>query len=155
MRLAKPARVDLHRRAVEPTEAVLLRHLAIATGCDPLLDEVTLALAERLGLRRIELCRLRLCDLDLEQNEIEIWGKGDQPRTMPIPPALADLARRYVEGRRPGHIPQAHWLASKELLLRYSTPRDSNLEHRPPSARQPQFPQPLRLRSHPSTVEAA
>ncbi|MGH9214191.1 MAG: tyrosine-type recombinase/integrase [Acidimicrobiales bacterium] len=118
LRLAKPSRAEPNRRPVQPDEAVLLRHLAKATGRDPLLDEVTLAIPERLGLRRIELCRLRLCDLDLERNEMEVWGKNDKPRTMPIPPGLAGLLAVYVEDRRPQHLSRPEWLASKETLLR-------------------------------------
>ena len=118
LRLAKPGRAEPNRRPIQPDEAVLLRHLAKATGRDPLLDEITLTLPERLGLRRIELCRLRLCDLDLERNELEVWGKGDKPRTMPLPPGLAALLAIYVEDRRPGHLSSAEWLTSEEGLLR-------------------------------------
>ena len=117
-RLTKPSRAEPNRRPVLPDEAVLLRHLAVATGRDRLLDEVTLTLPERLGLRRIELCRLRLCDLDIDRNEAEVWGKGDKPRTMPLPPALAGLLGRYVEDRRPAGVSPGEWAASKEPFLR-------------------------------------
>jgi integrase/recombinase XerC len=118
LRLTKPARAEPNRRPFQPDEVVLLRHLAMATGRDRLLDEVTLTLPERLGLRRIELCRLRLSDLDLTGNEVEVWGKGDKPRTMPLPPALAELLARYVENRRPPGTSPAEWATSKEPLLR-------------------------------------
>jgi site-specific recombinase XerD len=117
MQLAKPSRAEPNCRPVRPDEAVLLRHLAKATGRDSLLDEITLAIPERLGLRRIELCRLRLCDLDLERNELEVWGKGDKPRTMPIPPGLALLLGIYVEDRRPRHLSAAEWLVSEEAYF--------------------------------------
>jgi integrase/recombinase XerC len=116
--LTKPSRVEPNRRPLRPDEIVLLRHLAVGTGRDPLLDEVTLTLAERLGLRRIELCRLRFCDLDLPGREVEVWGKGDKARTLPLPPALADLLARYVEDRRPRHLAVGEWLACEETLLR-------------------------------------
>lgn len=118
LRLTKPARAEPNRRPIQPDEAVLLRHLAMATGRDRLLDEVTLTLPERLGLRRIELCRLRLCDLDLARAEVEVWGKGDKPRTMPLPPVLAELLGRYVEDRRPPGMSPGEWAASTEPLLR-------------------------------------
>lgn len=118
MELRKPARVDPNRRDIRPDEAVLVRHLATSTSKDPLLDEVTLTIPERLGLRTIELLRLRLCDLDLAQRLVEIWGKGDKPRTMPLPPGLAELLDRYVEDRRPAQLTTAQWLASDETLLR-------------------------------------
>jgi integrase/recombinase XerC len=117
-RLTKPGRAEPNRRPIQPEEAQMLRHLARATGRDPLLDEVTLTLPERLGLRRIEICRLRLCDLDLDRKELEIFGKGDKPRTMPVPPGLADLLAGYVEDRRPQHLSTGEWLASEATLLR-------------------------------------
>jgi integrase len=117
MRLSKPTRAEPRRRGIRPDEAALIRHLARA-GQDGLLDEVTIALAERLGLRRIELCRLRLCDLDLDRAFVEVWGKGDKYRTMPIPPQLAELLAVYVEDRRPRHLSVGEWTRSSEVLLR-------------------------------------
>jgi integrase/recombinase XerC len=98
-------------------EAALLRHLA-RQGRDSLLDEVTITLPERLGLRRIELCRLRICDVDLQRRTLEVWGKGDKDRTMPIPPQLCDLLAVYVEDRRPSHLAASEWWRSSETLLR-------------------------------------
>jgi integrase/recombinase XerC len=117
-RLTKPTRAEPNRRPIQPEEAVLLRRLATGSGRDRLLDEVTLTLPERLGLRRIEVCRLRLCDVDLVRNQVEIWGKGDKLRTLPLPPALAELLDRYVEDRRPASVPPSDWRASREPLLR-------------------------------------
>lgn len=116
--LRKPARGEPRRRAIRPAEAALLRQLA-SLGRDPLLDEVTLTLAERLGLRRIEICRLRLCDLDLCGAEARVWGKGDKDRTMPMPPRLVELLRDYVEDRRPGGCPPQRWVQRGDLLLRH------------------------------------
>jgi integrase len=89
-------------------EAALLRQLA-RCGRDPLLDEVTLCLAERLGLRRIEICRLRLCDVDLRHAEAKVWGKGDKDRIMPLPPQLVGLLDRYMDDRRPAGCQPAQW----------------------------------------------
>lgn len=125
MRLRKPARVEPNRRGVSVEEAALLRQLA-RRGRDPLLDEVTVTLPERLGLRRIELCRLRVCDLDLDRDLVEVWGKGDKYRTLPLPPRLADLLARYVEDRRPARVSTVQWRRSAETLLR-----------RPPEAKAP------------------
>jgi integrase/recombinase XerD len=125
LRLRKPTRAEPRRRAVTVEESALLRELA-RRGRDPLLDEVTITIPERLGLRRIELCRLRLCDLDLERGAIEVWGKGDKYRTLPLPPQLAALLTRYVEDRRPPKVPIGQWQRSTESLLR-----------RPPDAEAP------------------
>jgi hypothetical protein len=37
---------------------------------------------------------------------------------MPVPPALAELLERYVEDRRPAHLPLTDWKRSEEPLLR-------------------------------------
>lgn len=116
-RLRKPARGEPRRRAIRPAEEALLRQLA-RLGRDPLLDEVTLTLAERLGLRRIEICRLQLRDLDLGGCEARVWGKGDKDRTMPIPPRLVELLNGYVEDRRPPRTPPHRWAQREDLLLR-------------------------------------
>ena len=117
MRLRKPARAEPNRRGVTVEEAALLRELA-RRGRDPLLDEVAVTLPERLGLRRIELCRLRLCDVDLDRATVEVWGKGDKYRTLPLPPRLVDLLARYVEDRRPAAVSLGQWQRSTETLLR-------------------------------------
>jgi integrase len=116
--LVKPTRTDPNRRDIRPDEAALVRRLAISTGRDPLLDEVTLTIPERLGLRNVEVLRLRLCDLDLDRRLAHVWGKNDKPRTMPLPPVLAGLLERYVEDRRPKRVRLEAWLASEETLLR-------------------------------------
>lgn len=116
-RLTKPTRAEPKRRGIRPDEAALVRHLA-RCGQDPLLDEVTITIPERLGLRRIELNRLRLCDVDLARGTIEVWGKGDKYRTMPIPPRLAELLATYIEDRRPAHLSPDAWQRTTEVLIR-------------------------------------
>lgn len=118
MRLRKPARVEPNRRGITVDEAALLRTLA-RRGRDPLLDEVTVTLAERLGLRRIELCRLRLGDLDRDRATVEVWGKGDKYRTLPLPPRLVALLERYIDDRRPATVAATEWRHSTEPLLRH------------------------------------
>ena len=95
----------------------MLRLLA-RSGRDPLLDELTLSLAERLGLRRVELCRVRISDINYVKRTVEVWGKGDKYRTMPIPPALCELIEIYLEDRRPAHLSNEEWRQSNEILLR-------------------------------------
>ena len=116
-RLRKPSRGEPARRAIRPEEAALFRQL-VRAGRDPLLDEVTLSLAERLGLRRIEICRLRLCDVDFARREAMVWGKGDKDRVVPIPPQLAELLERYMEDRRPDGVAAAAWRRREDPLLR-------------------------------------
>lgn len=133
-RLTKPGRADPNRRPILPEEARMLRHLALATGRDPRLDEVILTIPERLGLRRIEVCRLRMCDIDLDRREIEVFGKGDKPRTMPVPPGLADVLAGYIDDRRPPHLSTTEWMTSEATLLR-SRPLPTHPEGRPAGRR--------------------
>lgn len=118
MELDKPPRPDPNRREIRREEATLVRHLAVSTSRDPLLDEVTLSVPERLGVRQIELLRFELCDLDLDERQILVWGKNNKKRTLPIPAALAVLLERYIDDRRPTNMRMADWLASHERLLR-------------------------------------
>jgi site-specific recombinase XerD len=131
-RLRKPARAEPRRRGFTTEEAALLRQLARA-GRDPLLDELTLVLPERLGLRRIELCRLRISDMNLDQATVEVWGKGDKDRIMPVPPRLLAMLDEYLEDRRPTHVSRAEWLRSDETLLR-RRPAPDRGPLRPPPA---------------------
>jgi integrase len=117
MSLRKPLRPDPLRRPVRPDEAALLRQLA-RMGSDPLLGETALCLVERLGIRPVELGRLRLCDVDFAHDELCVVGKGDRPRRLPVPPGLAALLGCYVEDRRPEGVPAAVWAASPRPLLR-------------------------------------
>lgn len=128
--LRKPGRSEPNRRPWRPEEAALVRHLVRGLGRDPLLNEVTITLAERIGLRHIELGRLRVCDIDMDRAEVEVWGKLDKPRHMPLPPGLAGLLARYIESRRPAHIPPDVWARSDTPLLRHP-PNDRSPEGRP------------------------
>ena len=101
--LRKPLRPESQRRPIQVDEAALMRQFA-RMGQDALLDETALCLVERLGVRPVELVRLRLCDVDLVGAEIAVLGKGLQPRHLPLPPALTALLRRYVEDRCPREV---------------------------------------------------
>jgi integrase len=116
--LTKPALPEPNRRPFRPEEAALVRQLARSRGRDPLLDEVIVTIAERMGLRRAEVYGLRICDVDLERRVAWVMGKGDKPRDVPIPPVLAGLLERYLEDRRPAGISRDRWRRSSEYLLR-------------------------------------
>ena len=116
MELRKPARGEPHRRPIKPDEARLLSALA-ATGREPELDCLIVTLAERLGLRRIEICRLRVCDVDLDERTVLVFGKQDKARELPLPPLLAAQLEDYLEGRRPAEVPTGEWRASRHPLL--------------------------------------
>ncbi len=116
--LRKPARPESQRRAIRPEEARLFR-AAARLGHDPSLDLVILGVPERAALRRVELCRLRMCDIDLDRDVIKVVrGKGDKPRTIPIAPRLHDLLVQYLDERRPADVTPAEWRQSTAPLVR-------------------------------------
>ena len=116
--LKKPARQDSRRRGYRREEAALVRSLA-STARDPLLDELVLLCAERAVLRNVEICRLRICDVDLGTGFLKVWGKGDKERDIPLTPGLRAFLVAYIEDRRPREIPPEEWLRSTESLMRY------------------------------------
>jgi integrase len=116
--VSKPSRSSSTcRRAYRPPEAALVRELASA-GPDPMLDAFVVLMAERALLRRGEICRLRLCDLDFDEALFDVWGKGDRSDVVPMTPGLTTFLRDFVEDRRPPHVAPDAWRRSTELLLR-------------------------------------
>ena len=66
-----------------------------------LCDQAVLELAYASGLRLAELCQLRLEQLHLEAAFLNVIGKGNKERVVPVGrPAVAAL-QRYLEGGRP------------------------------------------------------
>lgn len=96
--LRKPIRNPPHRRPIRTDEATVLRQVA-RMGADPLLNRPRSASFERLGIRPLELGRLRTCDVDLAHAEITVVGKNDHQRRLPLPPRLVALLERYVADR--------------------------------------------------------
>lgn len=115
--LRKPLRPTPLRRPIRPDEAALVRQFA-RMGWDPLLNETVICLVERLGLRPVELLRLRLCDVDLDHAEVAVTGKGDRQRLLPLPPGLTALLERYVEDRRPAGVRPGAWRSTAQSLVR-------------------------------------
>ncbi len=63
-------------------------------------DDAVLELLYGSGLRVAELCGLRVPDVDLSRRRVQVWGKGDKQRTVPISdPAQAAVRRWLTEGR--------------------------------------------------------
>jgi integrase/recombinase XerD len=54
------------------------------------------------GIRRAELCRLQVCDLDSQRKLIHIRaGKGGRDRDVPLSPKLLETLREYWRWMRP------------------------------------------------------
>jgi integrase len=108
-RVPRPSPATVAPRLVDET---LMRAL-FASARDPRL-RLALALARYCGLRRSEVLRLRLADLDLDGGVVRVLGptKGHRPRLAPLGPRGSDEARRYL-----AVYPVAPGKRSGEMLL--------------------------------------
>ena len=66
-----------------------------------LCDDAILELAYASGLRRAELCSLRLEQLHLEAGFINVIGKGNKERVVPVGSKATDALNRYLNAGRP------------------------------------------------------
>jgi integrase/recombinase XerD len=79
---------------------------ALLGGCDRgtsagLRDRAVLLLLARLGLRAIEVARLRLDDLDWHRGELLVRGKGNRDERLPLPHEVGEAIVAYLQGARP------------------------------------------------------
>ena len=79
-------------RLLKPDEVVTSRSLC---------DDAILELAYASGLRRAELCSLRLEQLHLEAGFINVIGKGNKERVVPVGSKATDALNRYLTNGRP------------------------------------------------------
>jgi integrase/recombinase XerD len=66
-----------------------------------LCDEAILELAYAAGLRRAELCALRLEQLHLEAGFVNVIGKGNKERVVPVGSKAVEALNRYLTSGRP------------------------------------------------------
>ncbi|MGC3958650.1 MAG: tyrosine recombinase [Verrucomicrobiota bacterium] len=69
-----------------------------------LCDEAILELAYAAGLRRAELCALRLEQLHLEAGFINVIGKGNKERVVPVGSKAIEALNRYLTSGRPNLV---------------------------------------------------
>lgn len=79
---------------------------ALLDGCDRgtsagLRDYAVVLLPARLGLRAIEVARLRLDDIDWRRGELLVRGKGDRDERLPLPHEVGEAIAAYLQGARP------------------------------------------------------
>lgn len=85
------------------SEAEIERLLQPAEPFTPsnLCDQAVLELAYAAGLRLAELCHLRLEQLHLESGFLNVVGKGNKERVVPVGRAAVEALTRYLEAGRP------------------------------------------------------
>lgn len=64
-------------------------------------DYAVLLLLARLGLRAVEVARLRLEDLDWRRGELLVRGKGNRDERLPLPHEVGEAIVAYLQGARP------------------------------------------------------
>lgn len=79
---------------------------ALLAGCDldtsaGLRDRAVLLLLARLGLRAVEVARLRLDDIDWHRGELLVRGKGNRDERLPLPHEVGEAIVAYLQGARP------------------------------------------------------
>jgi site-specific recombinase XerD len=67
-------------------------------------DHAVLLLLLRLGLRAIEVARLRLDDIDWRAGQMVIRGKGERQESLPLPAEVGESVAGYLQNGRPGSV---------------------------------------------------
>jgi integrase/recombinase XerC len=89
-------------------------------------DDAVVELLYGSGFRVGELCGLTPSDLDLEQRQVRVWGKGDKQRRVPLSTAAVEALRVWIDHGR-GQLAEAR-SSSAPLFVNQRgnplTPRD-------------------------------
>ncbi|WP_448237976.1 tyrosine-type recombinase/integrase [Microbacterium paulum] len=96
---------------------------ALLVSCDGdtsagLRDHAVLLLLAHLGLRAIEVARLRLDDLDWRRGEILVRGKGNRDERLPLPAEVGEAVVAYLQEARPAGVGFREVFAADRAPLR-------------------------------------
>lgn len=78
-------------------------------------DRLMAELAYGSGLRRAELHRLNIEDIDREENTVRVLGKGNKVRVVPLTEQALDATRKYLLRRRASRGPLLVSYAGRRL----------------------------------------
>jgi len=89
-------------------------------------DRLMAELAYGSGLRRAELHRLNIEDIDYENNTVQVLGKGNKVRVVPLTEQALDATRKYLLHRRASRGPLLASKTGRRLAVQsvYYTMRD-------------------------------
>lgn len=115
-RLVIPRRRRKLVRVPSESQVAALLETPDTSTAPGLRDRAWLELAYATGARRIEMFRLTVRDLDLQQGLVRLFGKGDKERLVPIGSQAVYWIKRYLAEARPkllnGKDTLALWLSS-------------------------------------------
>lgn len=81
----------------------------IIAAAKNLRDSIVLKILARTGMRRFELCNLRIQDIDFERRKIYIpKAKGNIPRPVPADPDTLQSIKFYIGSRQYGRLIQSN-----------------------------------------------
>lgn len=69
----------------------------------PLFDRTILLVLYSTGMRRAELCNLRIKDFDAKRRVFRVIGKGDKPREIPVPSLICQEIDVYLKRNEQEH----------------------------------------------------
>lgn len=70
-------------------------------------ERAMLALAAHMGLRRFEIAKVNTADIDWNERQLSVVGKGGRPAVLPIPPSVVVHLQVWITV---GQIPPGGWL---------------------------------------------
>lgn len=94
-----PLRVKVPRTLIEPLTAKQVR--AFALSISRYRDTAIFYLLLLCGLRSQEVLNIELADLNVEEHQLRVRGKGNKERVVPLPKALNPAVLGYLRFERP------------------------------------------------------
>jgi integrase len=111
--LAKEVEKEQPTVSAEDYEEIASRHL-------PLIVRLVVELLWSTGMRRGELARVQVTDVDLEQGTIQVSkSKTDEPRLVPLTDEAIDLVRRHLENHSDPRLVGLTSESIRKLLRRH------------------------------------
>jgi integrase len=97
IRHPQPSRLPVGASREEVTALLVSCDRETSTGVR---DYAVLSLLARLGLRAVEVARLRLDDIDWRHGELLVRGKGNRDERLPLPHEVGEAIVAYLGGAR-------------------------------------------------------
>ena len=99
-KMQKGSRVDKGRSLTIDELNILIDFCMTNENPIYLRDAVAISLMYGAGLRRHEIAKCKVSDLDIEEQEITVTGKGNKQRTNPLPSRVVEIIQCWIEERK-------------------------------------------------------
>lgn len=98
-RYSKNLRVRVPKKLIDPLTEEEVKNFIRNICCHR--DLAIVQLMWRCGLRSLEVLLLKSKDINLLEQEMHVWGKGEKERRLPLPHDVSSLIQKYVYYERP------------------------------------------------------